>query len=169
MDRRIEEALENPQVKSQTELKIFIKKIQSQLSIYEKELYDKELINEETSKRIKAWRSKLLHIIRENKQLPDITEEATEGEKSGMNTLKLMNRQLSLADTNQKTLEKSTLKLLQLDYSLNEIDKIILETGKKFENSVKIEERENIRLIISIIIFITVCIGIIIDKIRSKL
>lgn len=167
MERRIDEALENPKIGSQADLKDFIKNIQSKIVIYEKNLYEKELYNPETAKKIRGWRLSILRIIKENKQLPEEKEDNTQ-EKAGVETLKLLNKQISLADTNQKILEKSTLKLLQLDYTLSELDKIIFETGKKFEDTVKTETFENRRLTVAIVIFVTVCIGILIDKIRCK-
>lgn len=167
MDKRIEEALAEPHIESQIELKKFVKQVQSQINEYERILYAKELVIPETSQKIKVWRSRLLQIIRENKELPEETYEDPE-EKDGIEALKLLNRQLSLAESNQKSLEKSTLKLIGLDYTSNDIEKTILETRKKFESSVNMERSENRNLLIAFTLFITVCIAILIDKVRFK-
>lgn len=167
MDKKIEEALAKPQIESQIDLKKFVKQIQSQISVYERTLYAKELVIPETTKKIKVWRSRLLEVIRENKELPEEAHEDPE-EKEGIETLKMLNRQLSLADSNQKSLEKSTLKLMGLDYTSGDIEKAILGTRKKFENRLKMDRSENRNLLIAFVLFITVCIAIVIDKIRFR-
>lgn len=164
MDQIIEKKLNNPQIKSQEEMKTFVSDVQSKISLFEKEIYGKENVNEEALKKIKTWRSRLLEIIKNNKELP---LEENDEDKEGLDTLKLLNRQLEHADLNQQILSKSTLKIASLDYSTDELDKIILETRKKIENNLKREEIEYRRLILAFLFLVVICIAIIIDKFRS--
>lgn len=167
MDKKIEEALAEPRIESQIDLKKFIRQMQSQINEYERLLYARDLVIPETVQKIKAWRSRILQIIKENKELPEQRHEDVE-EKEGIETLKLLNRQLSLADSNQKCLEKSTLKLISLNYTSGDIEKAILETRKKLESTLSMERRENRNLFIAFTLLITVCVAIIVDKIRFR-
>ncbi|ELA40917.1 uncharacterized protein VICG_02057 [Vittaforma corneae ATCC 50505] len=166
MDSIIEKKLESPEIKSQEEMKQFVSEMQSKITLFEKNMYDMDGVNPETLKKIKAWRSRLLEIVRSNRELP--AKEDPE-EREGLETLKLLNRQLEYADLNQKILDKSTLKLASLDFSTDELDKVIAETRKRLESNLKKEEGEYRRLILAFTVFICVCIAILIDKIRLKL
>lgn len=164
MDKEIEEHLQNPTFSSQQDLKTFTKKLQTKILLFEQQNYDAE---DENDSRIKMWRSKLLEIIKQNKELPEENIEDS-NEKEGIETLRLLNRQLNLADSNQKILCKSSLKLVGLDYSSSDIEKAIIDTRKKLENSKRREKDERKRLFYSFVFFIAVCIYIIADKIRLK-
>ena len=166
MDKFIEKSLEKDEFATQNELKSFITDLQSKITVYEKKLYEEDAITSENLKKIKTWRSKILQIIKSNKELP---ETETIQEKDGLDTLKLLNRQIELADTNQKILDKSTLKILSLDYSSSELENMIQETTKKFEKSINKEKQEDRRLILVFILFIGICLSIIFDKIYLKI
>lgn len=166
MDKVIEKSLEKKDFATEAEMKAFISEMQSKITTYEKILYEQDKVDAKHLKMIKVWRSKLLQILKESKELP-ITENAEE--KEGFEALKLMNKQVDLADTNQKILDKSTLKVLSLDYSSKELENAILETTKKFEKSFSKERSEGRRLIAMFIVFIGVCLSIIFDKIYMRL
>lgn len=166
MDSIIEKKLKSPEIKTQEDMKRFVSEVQSKIILFEKEIYDKDGLSPEILKKIKSWRSRLLEIVRSNKELP-VREDPEEQE--GLETLSLLNRQLEHADLNQKILDKSTLKLASLDLSTDELDKVIVETRKKFEGSLKKEETEYRRLILALAIFICVCIAILVDKVRLML
>ena len=166
MDKFIEKSLEKDEFATQNELKSFITDLQSKITVYEKKFYEEDAITSENLKKIKTWRSKILQIIKSNKELP---ETETIQEKDGLDTLKLLNRQIELADTNQKILDKSTLKILSLDYSSSELENMIQETTKKFEKSINKEKQEDRRLILVFILFIGICLSIIFDKIYLKI
>ena len=162
MEKEIEESLKCPNVNSQSELKLFVKKMQSKTAKFEQQLYENGISDDSISK-IKKWRRRIIEIINENKELPEENIE-TEKEKAGIDTLKLLNRQLNLADTNQMILQKSTLKLIGLDYSTSEIENQISKTKKNFENSMQKELQERKNLIKAFVLFIIICIIIIADK-----
>lgn len=164
MESKIEENLKNPNISSQQDLKAFVKNMQAKIMAYEMASYDKE---ENCSQKIKNWRSRLMEIIKQYKELPENTIEDSQ-DIEGIETLKMLNKQLGLADSNQRILDKSTLKLIGLDYSSNDIEKAIVSTRKKLENSRKKEKEERRRLFYSFIFFIGVCLYIIVDKIRIK-
>lgn len=168
MEKLIEENLSGNEIKSKDDLKEFVKKIQSQIKLYEKKLYDKTMVSEENLSKIKIWRARLYDIINKNSDLPDLSVNDQE-EVEGINTLHLLNKQLDLADANQSILEKSSLKLIGLNYSSAEIEKLIYQAGKKLESGVATEIAENRRLIFALVSFIVICIGILIDKFRSKI
>lgn len=165
MDRAIDDELRNAKFNSQDELKSFIRKIQSKIALYEKRSYLNESYTEKTASKIQVWRNKIQKIINSNREI----EETENDDKAGLHILKLLNKQISISDTNQNILEKSTLKLLGLNYSIADIEKIIQETGKRFEQGINIENSEIRNIKIALCIFVFVCLGIIIDKFRLKI
>lgn len=165
MDKAIEKSLEKSEFSTQGELKSFVSEVQSKIAVFEKSLYEQDKVTPENLKKVKVWRSKLLQIIKGNKELPVVE---TETEKSGLETLKILNRQINIADTNQKILDKSTLKILSLDYSSGELENMIKETTKKFEQNINKEKQEDRKLIFVFILFVGICLSIIFDKIYLK-
>lgn len=165
MESFIEKSLEKPEINSQEELKRFISSLQSKITVFEKQVYEKDAIDQEILKKIRSWRARLLQIVKENKELPEVVNPE---ETAGMEVLKMLNKQIECADTNQKILAKSTLKLASLDLSTTDLDKIIIETRKKFESDAKREQIEYKKLLIAFIVFLGICFGILLDKIRMK-
>ncbi|KAM0679631.1 hypothetical protein GINT2_002263 [Glugoides intestinalis] len=165
MESFIEKSLENPEINSQEELKRFIKDLQSKITLFEKQVYEKDAIDQTILKKIRNWRTKLLQIVKENKELPEVINE---DETAGMEVLKMLSKQIECADTNQKILVKSTLKLASLDLSTSDLDKVIVETRKKFESGAKREQIEYKKLLVAFIVFLGICLGILLDKIRMK-
>lgn len=161
MESAIEKLLTGPEINTQEELRRFVADVQSKITIFEKQIYERGDADPAVLKRIRSWRTKLLEIIKNNKELP---EQEDPEEKAGMQTLKLLNRQIDFADTNQRILDKSSLKLVSLDISSDQLDKAMVETRKKLENGLKTEDMEYRRLVIAFIIYIIICIGILIDK-----
>lgn len=161
MESAIEKLLTCPEINTQEELRRFVADVQSKITIFEKQIYERGDADPAVLKRIRSWRTKLLEIIKNNKELP---EQEDPEEKAGMQTLKLLNRQIDFADTNQRILDKSSLKLVSLDISSDQLDKAMVETRKKLENGLKTEDMEYRRLVIAFIIYIIICIGILIDK-----
>ncbi len=129
--------------------------------LYQEDAFDKESLNQ-----VKRWRVSLFKIAKDNKELP-INEDKEE--KDGLDALKMLNKQVDLADTNQKILSKSTLKVLSLNYSSKELESVILETTKKIEKSVSREHLEHRKLMIMLLIFISVCFAILCDKIYVRI
>jgi hypothetical protein len=166
MDRIIDKLLEKTEFSSQVELKAFVSEVQSKITIYEKVLYQEDQVDSVNLKKIKAWRNKLLTTLKMNKELP--IEEKKE-EKEGLEALSLLNRQVEMADVNQKILKKSTLKVMSLDYSSKELEQAILDTNRKFEKNAKKESLEGRNLIFMFILFLSVCLAIILDKLYLKL
>lgn len=166
MESYIEKKLQNPEINSQEETKQFVSELQGKITLYEKSVYDRGDLDADTLNKIKRWRTRLLEIVRANKERP---VQETPEEAEGIEVLKLLNRQLDHANVNQKILDNSTLKLASLDLSTDELDKVIVETRVKFEKSLKKEEVEYRRLVVAFMVFILVCIAILFDKFRSRL
>lgn len=80
--------------------------------------------------------------------------------------MRLLNRQITIANTNQKLLEKSILKLISLDYS--NIEGAIFETRKKPEMNKDKEMSKSRNLLLAFILFIITCLLISRDRIRTK-
>lgn len=167
MEKLIEQNLLENTIKNKEDLKEFVRKIQSQIKLYEKKLYDKDLVSEENLNKIKLWRSKLYEIINKHSELPN-EEEENEEDKKGLDTLGFLYKQIDLAVRNQNILENSTLKLLGLNYTSAELEELILQTGKKFENNKNLENYENRKLMFALFLFLAVCVGILIDKLKRR-
>lgn len=165
MEAYIEKKLSEPDAKTQEETRKFVQDLQSKITLYEKNIYDRGDLSSAALKKIKGWRARLLEISRANKE-PPAREDAEEHE--GLETLRLLNRQLDHADLNKKILDKSTLKLASLDFSTDELDKVIVETRRKFETGLRREQQEYRRLILVFLLFLCLCAGIALDKLRLK-
>ena len=161
MDHEIEERLADATFASQTELRAFMKETQELIARYEKEHQGDAAA--ETRSRVAAWRRRLLAVIRDNKELPEETEDE-EIDEGGMNALRLMNKQLVQAGMNQTLLDKSTLKLMSLDYSCGEIADAIAKTKNKFTREKAARKRGRRNVMLSFCFFITVCVGILFAK-----
>lgn len=164
MEKSIENMLDNPEIRSQNDLKQFISEVQSKITIFEKQIYGEET-DPVLIKKIKGWRQRLLEIVKNNRELP---ENENSEEKKGIDALKLLNKQINNAELNQQILIKSTLKLASLDLSTGELDKVIVETRKKIEQNIKREKIEYRRLLLVFFIFLCICFIILIDKYRLK-
>lgn len=169
MDRQVEEKLRRPEINTQAELKKFVRETQALIAAYEQELYAQEGVSPETQAAVKHWRARMFAIIREHKDLPETLGASAPADESddGIQTLKLLNRQLGLADTNQRLLEKSTLKLVGLDYTNGDIEKAIVETRKKIRHGKSKERRERRNLLFGFLFLVAVCLYIIVDKGRK--
>lgn len=160
-EEEIENKLINPNIKDQVALREFLKNIRFQMKEYER----KYGISESNVDRMKRWQSRVFMIIKKHRDVP---EEITESSREGFEILKLMDRQLQQAETNQKLLEKTTLKLIGLDYSFSDIEKAMNETKKKIELSKTAGKREKRRVFYAFVFFIMVCFYIVFDKFSIK-
>lgn len=172
MDKKIEEALAAPKLTTQAGVKKFLKETRALIDEYECGQYEEESDNEATASKVRRWRSRLLAIVREHKNLPDeeeVAESSDEAEaKEGLSTLKMLNQQLLMADTNQKLLERGTLKLVGLSYSCNDIEKAIIESRKKITVGKSKEQKERRNIFIGFIFLVCVCLFILLDKFYMK-
>lgn len=166
MESFIEKKLRNPEVRSQEDLKRLVMDVQSKITLFEKQAYDKDKVTADVLKKIKSWRTRLLAIVRGYNGLP--AKEDPEDQK-GLETLRLLNKQLEHADVNRKLLDKSTLKVASLDFSTDELETVIVETRKKFEANLKREEVDYRRIVLAFIVFLGVCFGILFDKFYMKM
>ncbi|KAI4293010.1 hypothetical protein PAPHI01_2284 [Pancytospora philotis] len=172
MDARVEAALDSPVLETQAAVKTFLRETRGLIDAYERELYESEALDKAAEARIRAWRARLLAIVRENKDRPDGdapagTDEGPE-DREGLDTLKMLNRQLLVAETNQRLLERGTLKLVGLSYSCTDIEQAIIDARKKMSEGRSKERVERRNLLLSFIFFICVCIFILVDKCRAK-
>ncbi|EQB59863.1 molecular chaperone [Vairimorpha apis BRL 01] len=133
-----------------------IAKIKDLINEYEQDLYDKESYTEMNQKKVKYWRQKLFqHMIsKEEEEIPEILE----------STVNIVNRQINKIDNNMALLNKGTIKLLGLDYTNTDIDKALIHTKNKILERKSIEKKEIRFMYISLMIFVSMCIFILIDK-----
>lgn len=157
-EKMIEDKFNNCEIHDQEDLREFIEKIKGFLREYECD-YGME---RENMKKINEWQRRLFRIIRENKNVP---EEIEKSEKEGIEVVKMVNRQIQQAGANQKLLETTTLKLIGLDYSCDDIEKAIEETNNKINISKLNEKNERIKIRIAFSVFVFVCFYIILDRI----
>lgn len=160
METEIEKELMRTEFESQQDLKVFTTKLQVKIQEYEQMLYDEENFTEAERQKIKRWRQKLYDLVRANNIVKEEDDACNELEK----TVKVVHRQIQKADTNQALLDSSTLKLMGLNYSNADIEKIVEETKKRIQRN-KSKEKQEINFIIgAFIIFICVCLLILFDK-----
>lgn len=180
LEREIEKYLEHPQLyfngkdMAHETIKSFFTYIQSKITSYEKLLYDREAVDDMSLKKIKVWRSRLIFLVKqlnerksEQKNLVDDhlnNQEQSLEEKKGIETLRMLNKQIETADTNKTILDKSTLKLLSLDYSADELKKAMEDARKKIDLGLSKEKQEVRSLFISLLILICVSLLILSDK-----
>lgn len=165
MDQKIEERLAHPDTSSQGSLRGFVKDVQALIGDYEQQLYEDGEADPAGLARVKRWRARCLAIVRANKTQP---AENKGFDEAGVETLKLVHRQIQFADTNQRLLDRGTLKLVGLDYSCGDIEKAIAETRKKVQAGKSKERREKRNLLLGFIFFVAVCLFIVVDKLRMR-
>ncbi|KAI5150026.1 hypothetical protein ENBRE01_1254 [Enteropsectra breve] len=166
MENTIEDFLERQNFTTNEELKEFSRQANKLIAEYEKHACVLEDPDEHTSDKIKAWRKRVFQIIKENKKIDQPVDDSKGGE--GIETLRLINRQMQHAEKNQALLDKSTLKLIGLDYTCDDIAKAVKETSKKIGKRNIIEQKERRNLTLAFGLFIMICVFILIDKIRIK-
>lgn len=162
MEGQIEELLREPCLDSQDTLKKFVNKMQNLIMDFEQSLYAKD--DPVLKEQIKRWRKRLFRIIKENRQLPEIAEEGT---MDALSTLQMVNKQKDMAITNQRLLDKGTLKLIGLNYTAKDIEESIAAAKKNLQFAKSKERKERKNLILGFLFFISVCIFILIDRLRK--
>jgi len=164
MENKINEELTKIRFTSQDELKRYTSSVQMLIQDYEQYLYEMNNYDKFEQNKIKQWRNKLYQIIQENKDIPERMENFDELE----GTVKVIHRQVKKADINQQLLDKSTLKLMGLNYTSGDVEKALIDTKKKIKENQKKERNEIFLIMIAFIIFIFVCFLILFDKFVSR-
>lgn len=164
MEDRINEGLKRTVFSSQDELKRYTTSMQSMIQEYEQNLYETDGYNKVEREKIKQWRDELYVIVQRNRDIPESNDSLDELER----TVRVVHRQVSKADTNQKLLDKGTLKLMGLNYTNMDIEKALEDGRRKLRESKKKERSEVLLIIGAFIAFVSVCFLIIFDKFVSR-
>ncbi|KAH9410716.1 hypothetical protein HK407_12g18480 [Ordospora pajunii] len=164
MDDHINKELSRSDFSSLEDLKEHIRSVQVMVSKYEKQMYESDSYNDSCRNKIREWRNRLYQIAQENKNAHESLDNVDELEK----TARLVHRQISKADTNQNVLDKSTLKLMGLNYTSKDIENALAETKKKMKKNKQQERVEVLLLTGAFVLFVCVCILILFDKLVSK-
>ncbi|AFN84156.1 hypothetical protein EROM_111750 [Encephalitozoon romaleae SJ-2008] len=164
MEKKINTELSRTEFSSQEDLRRHASFVQTMIRDYEKNLYEKGEYDDSSKSRVKDWRDRLYKITQEHKDTSEGAENLDELE----NTVKLVHRQIGKADTNQQILGKSTLKLMGLNYTSNDIEKVLVDTRRKIKESQRQERTEGFLVLAALLVFMLVCILILFDKFVSS-
>lgn len=164
MEKKINTELSRTEFSSQEDLRKHASLVQAMIREYEKNLYEKGEYDDSSKSRVKDWRDKLYKITQEHKDVSESAETLDELE----NTVKLVHRQIGKADANQQILGKSTLKLMGLNYTSNDIEKALADTRRKLRENQKKERTEGFLVLVALLVFMLVCILILFDKFVSS-
>ncbi|KAM0671835.1 hypothetical protein CWI42_121740 [Ordospora colligata] len=164
MDEEINRKIMRSNFSSPEELKEHIRLVQAMVSEYEKKMYETYNYDDKCRTKIREWRNKLYQMAHENK----ITQESSDNIDELEKTARLVHRQIGKADTNQSVLDKSTLKLMGLNYTSKDIENALVETKEKMKKNRKQERAEVFLLTGAFVLFVCVCILILFDKLVSK-
>jgi len=160
MKDKLEELFSTVSVNTQVELRNFIKDANRLILGLEKE----QIMSEEVDgDEVEKWKKKLRGLIEEKRELPEKDEN-----EEGYEALRILQRQISLADTNQQALDGGTLKLINLGSTCEEIEVSMKEAGKKMYNWKRKERKENRNLMMAFGLFLAVCLYILVDRLRMR-
>lgn len=132
-----------------------------ELFLYENDAYDNIAIE-----KISNWRKLLsqkvgLYRAKSNDECKPKVSKIEE-------TVTLVSRQISKADENTLGMERSSIKLKGLNYTSKDLQKEIAKTKKLLIKKRTTVEKEVLMIKFALLIFLTVCVAIIVDKISKK-
>ena len=157
LKKQITENLSSYRKVDKKDLSNFIKQTQLLINKYELENYAN--YTEEIKREVAQFRSKVCEIA---KNIKNENEET--GEDEGIEILKMLNKQLILADINQNALEKGTIKLERLNYTNVDILEEISKANSKIVEKKNREKSEMRRIKWAYKMMMILCLLIILDK-----
>lgn len=159
----IEKALERRDFGSQDELREFVGSVQRLIRKHEQHLYEVDEFTAAEQNRIREWRNRLHQIFQECRGIPEKSEHSDELEK----TARVAHRQVRKADANQQVLDKSTLKLMGLNYTNGDIEKALQDARKRIRENKQREKTEVFLIFAAFGIFASICLLVLFDKFVS--
>ncbi|CAD26096.1 hypothetical protein [Encephalitozoon cuniculi GB-M1] len=164
MEEKINTELSRTEFSSQEDLKKHVLFVQAMIRDYEKHLYEEGRYDDPSKSNVRHWRDKLYRTVQEHRDISESAENLDELE----NTARLVHRQIGKADANQQILDRSTLKLMGLNYTSNDIEKALTDTRNKLKENQKQERFETLLVLIALLVFILICVLILFDKFVSS-
>jgi hypothetical protein len=164
MEDRIVEELRRTEFVSQEEVRRHVAEVQAHIQEYEQDLYESNRYNAEERAKIRKWRLGLYNTVRSRASVPENTEALEELES----TARLVHRQVQKADANQRLLDKSTLKLMGLNYTNRDIERKLEEARRRIRENKKRERTEWLMIAVAAVVFIFVCILILFEKFVTR-
>ncbi|ORD94543.1 hypothetical protein ECANGB1_533 [Enterospora canceri] len=167
LEAQIETLLAKKEFKSRNDMRLYLKNIHLLINKYELELYQSH--DEKAQNKVNDYREMANKIFLLNKNIKSDEKESQETYKEeGIETLKMLNTQLMLADINQKQLEKGTIKIESLDYTNTDILREIQKANTKIK-TLKDKERGEVSQIKRAYKFLLlICLLILCDKIYIR-
>lgn len=164
MEEKINKEVLRAEFGTQEDLRKHMSSVQAMIRDYEKHLYEEGRYDGASKAKIKHWRDKLYRTAQEHKDISEASENLDELE----GTVRMVHRQIGKADANQQVLDKSTLKLMGLDYTSGDIEKALGDTRAKVKENQRQERTEVIMVLGALLVFVCVCIVILFDKFVSR-
>ena len=152
-----------PRFTDEVELRSFISKVKQKISEYEHKAIEDSRRYADAESLMKGWRKKILEIILESKKGLK-RPESQDGDDEMLETVMIASRQINKANINLHLLDKSTLKLVGLNYSCRDIENEISK-AKDVITKNKLEEKKEIWMVyLGILVLLVVCVAILLDK-----
>ncbi|KAL6121874.1 hypothetical protein NUSPORA_01154 [Nucleospora cyclopteri] len=164
----IERKLEVENFKNILEMRNHLKNIKFLIVKYEQVFYGN--FTEERKGEIRCFRRRITEILKKNKNL--INEETTQKEEKddeGIETLRMINKQIALSESNQRILEKGTIKLQTLDLTNADITDEIKKANKKVSKFKEAEKNQIRRIKMAYFFLLLISFLIICDKMYIRL
>lgn len=151
-----------PALDTEADLRSFVADVKQKIVAYERSLLEGGTYDEDADMRVNKWRKRMVQIISENRK--KVARVGGGKHNDIFETFKLVSRQIDKADINLQLLDKSTLKLVGLDYSSKDIENEINKTKSILAKN-RYEEVKEVRMLyLGLAVLLVVCLLILLDK-----
>lgn len=164
MREDIENLLSNLQsFGTEEDLRQYVNSVKQKIIEYEQLLLEEGRYTESVESQVGKWRRRIWGIISENKKKID-RKHVSEKHNDVFETVKLVSRQVDKANMNLQLLDKSTLKLVGLNYSSRDIENELAKARDAIMKN-RAEERKEVWMIyMGVLLLAVVCMAILVDK-----
>lgn len=168
MREDIESLLSSPQsFATEEDLRRYVNNVKQKVIEYEQLLIEEGRYTESAESQVGEWRRQIWGIISESKKRIG-REHATEKHNDVFETVKLASRQVDKANVNLQLLDKSTLKLVGLNYSSRDIENELAKARDAIMKN-RAEERKEVWMIyVGVLLLAVVCLAILVDKLFTS-
>ncbi|KAL0263972.1 UNVERIFIED_CONTAM: hypothetical protein PYX00_010886 [Menopon gallinae] len=168
MREDIESLLSNPpSFDTEEDLRLYVNRVKQKVIEYEQQLLEEGQYTEDAEQRVGEWRRRIWGVISESKRGAG-RGNVSEKHSDVFETVKLASRQIDKANVNLQLLDKSTLKLVGLNYSSRDIENELAKARDVITKSRAEERREVWMVYTGVLVLATVCLVILADKLFSS-
>eukprot|EP00866_Antonospora_locustae_P001879 jgi/Antlo1/1879/50 len=168
MREDIENLLSSPQsFATEEDLRQYVNNVKQKIIEYEQLLLEEGQYTESVESQVGEWRRRIWGMISENKKRIG-SKSITEKHNEVFETVKLASRQVDKANVNLQLLDKSTLKLVGLNYSSRDIENELRKARDAIMKN-RAEERKEVWMIyVGVLLLAVVCLAILTDKLFAS-